>query len=113
MTTDQAMSELLERPPDEAPPALDDRRLYTNREVSWLDFNDRVLQLAEGEEVTLLERVKFLAIYCSNLDEFFMVRVAGWPDQGEAGTDYRGRDGMAQTSVTTRVHAPVMELGSA
>ena len=64
---------------------LTDSALYFNREVSWLDFNDRVLQLVEDATVPLLERVKFCAIYTSNLDEFFMVRVAGLHDQLEAG----------------------------
>ena len=63
------------------------RGLYFNRELSWLDFNERVLQLAEDPAVPLLERVKFFAIYSSNLDEFFMVRVAGLHDQVDAGID--------------------------
>ena len=67
--------------------------LYLNRELSWLDFNQRVLELAEDERLPLLERVKFLAIYASNLDEFFMVRVAGLHDQVDAGIDARGPDG--------------------
>ena len=64
--------------------------LYFNRELSWLDFNDRVLQLAEDPSVPLMERVKFCAIWESNLDEFFMVRVANLHDQLEAGIDVRG-----------------------
>ena len=71
-------------------PDLKDQSLYFNRELSWLDFNQRVLELAEDETVPLLERVKFCAIYASNLDEFFMVRVAGLWDQVDAGIDARG-----------------------
>src|ERR671930_1068408 len=73
---------------------LEDSSLYFNRELSWLDFNDRVLQLAEDRSLPLLERVKFCAIWESNLDEFFMVRVANLHDQLEAGMDARGADGM-------------------
>ena len=74
---------------------LEDPSLYFNRELSWLDFNDRVLQLAEDPSVPLLERVKFCAIWESNLDEFFMVRVADLHDQLEAGLgrSRRRRDG--------------------
>ena len=69
---------------------LTDPALYTNRELSWLDFNDRVLQLAEDDFLPLIERLKFLAIFVTNLDEFFMIRVAGVHDQVDARINARG-----------------------
>src|SRR3954466_9586129 len=78
-------------------PDLEDSSLYFNRELSWLDFNDRVLQLAEDSSVPLLERVKFCAIWESNLDEFYMVRVANLHEQIEAGLEGRGADGMGSS----------------
>jgi len=73
-----------------AEPDLTDPSLYFNRELSWLDFNDRVLQLAEDPQVPLLERVNFCAIYEDNLDEFYMVRVAGLHDKVESKIDGQG-----------------------
>jgi polyphosphate kinase len=67
---------------------------YFNRELSWVDFNERVLALAEDSQLPLLERVKFLAIFAGNLDEFYMVRVAGLKRQVEAGLSSRSSDGM-------------------
>jgi polyphosphate kinase len=82
--------------------------LYFNRELSWLDFNDRVLQLAEDDSVPLLERIKFCAIWESNLDEFFMVRVANLEDKLEAGRDARGADGMTVIEVVGAIHERVI-----
>ena len=67
---------------------------YLDRELSWLAFNERVLQLAEDESMPLLERVKFLAIFSSNLDEFFMVRVAGLQRRIAAGIAIRATSGL-------------------
>ncbi|HYN96096.1 MAG TPA: RNA degradosome polyphosphate kinase, partial [Pilimelia sp.] len=73
-----------------ADPLPDDR--FLNRELSWLDFNSRVLSLAEDPQTPLLERAKFLAIFASNLDEFFMVRIAGLKRRLQAGLPMRGGD---------------------
>jgi polyphosphate kinase len=96
--SDQSVKEHeLERESDAETATTDlaDSSLYTNRELSWLDFNDRVLQLAEDESLPLIERVKFMAIFVGNLDEFFMVRVAGVHDQVDARIDARGPDGLS------------------
>ena len=97
--------------PSEAP-SLDSPELYNNRELSWLQFNERVLELAEDERIPLLERVKFCAIYASNLDEFFMVRVAGLHDQVDAGIDVRGVDGLAPSETLERIGERNRELGA-
>src|SRR5580698_3890249 len=67
------------------PANLDDPCLYINRDLSWLEFNRRVLEEAQDQSVPLLERLKFLAIFSSNLDEFFMVRVGGTQQKAVAG----------------------------
>jgi polyphosphate kinase len=97
---------------DTAPAAVDlaDRALYINRELSWLDFNDRVLQLAEDESLPLIERLKFLAIFVTNLDEFFMIRVSGVHEQLESRIDSRGPDGMSPSEVLTAIHDQVRVL---
>src|SRR3984885_10041545 len=77
-------------PPSEGPPGpptltLESPELYINRELSLLEFQKRVLEQAQDAENPLLERVKFLSIVSSNLDEFFMVRVAGLQEQAASG----------------------------
>jgi polyphosphate kinase len=91
---------------------LHDPSLYLNRELSWLDFNERVLQLAEDEDVPLLERVKFCAIYTTNLDEYYMVRVAGLHDQIEAGVETPSQDGLAPSQTIAAIRERVLELGA-
>ncbi|WP_373312250.1 RNA degradosome polyphosphate kinase [Asanoa siamensis] len=84
-------------PPDDVPPLGSDplpEDRFLNRELSWLDFNARVLSLAEDPGTPLLERAKFLAIFASNLDEFYMVRVAGLKRRLQAGLPVRGGDQM-------------------
>ena len=80
-----------------------------NRELSWLDFNERVLALAEDPDHPLLERAKFLAIFSTNLDEFFQVRVSGLREQVQAGIRARSADGMDPLdqlrAIRTRVDA--------
>ena len=90
---------------------LADPGLYINRELSWLEFNERVLELAEDESLPLLERVKFAAIYSSNLDEFFMVRVAGLKDQIEAGVEKPGINGFTAPQTLEGIRQRVLEVG--
>lgn len=84
--------------------------LYINRELSWLDFNKRVLEEAWDERHPLLERVKFLAIFGSNLDEFFMIRVSGLQAQRAAGVADLVADGLTPTEALERVGRRVAEL---
>jgi polyphosphate kinase len=97
--------------PSRQDPSLEDPSLYLNRELSWLDFNDRVLQLAEDERVPLLERVKFCAIYTTNLDEYYMVRVAGLRDQIDAGVENPGQDGLTPSETIALIRERVLAQG--
>ena len=96
----------------EAPAAVDltDPALYINRELSWLDFNARVLALARDPEMPLLERCKFLAIFTSNLDEFFMVRVATVQDALEARRIPSTPDRLSREDVLGRIARRVAGL---
>jgi polyphosphate kinase len=86
---------------------LDRPELYVNRELSWLEFNQRVLDQAIGDEHPLLERVKFLAIACSNLDEFFMVRVAALLRKTRANVDQLSIDGMTVPELLVEIRRRV------
>ncbi|MDP9352358.1 MAG: RNA degradosome polyphosphate kinase, partial [Chloroflexota bacterium] len=75
-------------------PNLADSKLYINRQLSWLEFNDRVLAQAEDHRHPLLERVRFLSISETNLDEFYMIRVAGLQKQASTERQSSTPDGM-------------------
>ena len=93
------------------PRELDDPALFFNRELSWVDFNERVLMLAEDPDVPLMERVKFAAIYAANLDEFFMIRVAGLHDQVDAGLTDPLADGKSPSETIDVIRERVTDLG--
>jgi len=101
-------ADLLTGPPPPEVEASESR--YLNRELSWLDFNARVLALAEDPATPLLERVKFCAIFSSNLDEFFYVRVAGLKDQLAAGLGATAPDGLSPVDQLEAVRSRVEEL---
>src|SRR6195952_5132478 len=93
-------------PPAATPAAISDplpEERYLNRELSWLDFNARVLALAADSSMPLLERAKFLAIFASNLDEFYMVRVAGLKRRDEMGLSVRSADGLTPREQLARI----------
>ena len=99
------------RTPAPASELPDDR--YLNRELSWLDFNARVLALAEDPSQPLLERAKFLAIFASNLDEFYMVRVAGLKRRDETGLAVRSADGLSPREQLARIAARSQAIAEA
>ena len=91
-------------------PNLEDPRYYINRELSWLAFNRRVLEEAQDPTQPLLERVRFLGIVTSNLDEFFEVRVAGIKQQIEHESDDTGPDGMTPRQTFEAIRQDVLKL---
>ena len=104
------MTDLLQ--PEARAAAIDfrDPALYLNRELSWLEFNRRVLHEALDARTPLLERLKFLGIFSSNLDEFFQVRVAGLKQQVAAGIVERTADGMTPEDQLSAISAIVRDL---
>jgi polyphosphate kinase len=107
----RARRPLSSKPPAAADPA--NAKLFINRELSWLGFNERVLEEARDPTVPLAERLKFLAIVASNLDEFFMVRVAGLKQQLSGNVSETPPDGLTAaeqlSAISARAHSMVSE----
>lgn len=101
--TSDATTHQLDRLPDDR---------YLNRELSWLDFNARVLSLAADPSLPLLERAKFLAIFASNLDEFYMVRVAGLKRRDEMGLSVRSADGLSPREQLRRIGERTQQIAT-
>ncbi len=101
------MTEILEPPTEQS---VEPVHRLLNRELSWLDFNDRVLSLATEPGIPLLERAKFCAIFSTNLDEFFQVRVAALRDQVAAGIEDPTWDGRTPLQQLTEISARVPEM---
>ena len=104
-----------ESPPATTAAATDNplqQHRYLNRELSWVDFNARVLALAADTSLPLLERAKFLAIFASNLDEFYMVRVAGLKRRDEMGLTVRSADGLTPREQLRRLEDRTRQLAT-
>src|SRR5438046_9450070 len=86
---------------------------FINRELSWLEFNRRVLEEAQDPTQPLIERVKFLTIFSSNLDEFFEIRVAGIKQQLKSETSDLGQDGLSPTDTFNNLQRLGRELVAA
>ena len=102
-------TQALETPPQPSE-RFSDPRNFINRELSWLEFNRRVLEEAQDPTQPLIERVKFLTIFSSNLDEFFEIRVAGIKQQIESETSDVGPDGLSPTETFNSIRRVVSEM---
>src|SRR4029077_9923511 len=97
-------------PPPQPNERFSDPKNFINRELSWLEFNRRVLEEAQDPTQPLIERVKFLTIFSSNLDEFFEIRVAGIKQQIESETSDVGPDGLSPTETFNQIQRLAHEL---
>jgi polyphosphate kinase len=113
-TSEESPGQVLPSPIEPVPtPPLSAHENFINRELSWLEFNRRVLEEAQDPTQPLLERVKFLTIFSSNLDEFFEIRVAGIKQQIESETSDVGPDGLSPTEIFNNIQRVVRELVAA
>src|SRR3954453_8378545 len=104
-----------EAPPAATAPTVDNplpEERYLNRELSWLDFNARGLALAADPSLPLLERAKFLAIFASNLDDLYMVRVAGLKRREEMGLSVRSADGLSPREQLRRIGERTQQIAT-
>src|SRR4051812_35701899 len=92
---------------------LSNPELYLNRELAWLAFNERVLDQARDRSWPVLERIKFLAIFGSNLDEFFMIRVSGLHEQLQSQASSTAPDGLSAIEQLLRIRALVVRMTQA
>ncbi|MGW8181495.1 MAG: hypothetical protein ACWGQW_22430, partial [bacterium] len=106
----ESRSASLKMVPTAGTPNLNHSTYYINRELSWLEFNRRVLEEALDESNPLLERVKFLSIFYSNLDEFFMIRVSGLKRQLEAGALKAPADGLSPAKQLAEIRERLLPM---
>ena len=97
------------KPENKAPTLLSGADLFFNRELNWLEFNQKVLAEASDKTNPLLERVKFLSIFFTNLEEFFMVRVAGLTRQHKLGAGHISIDGLSVADQLSKIRRRTLE----